>query len=123
MKQPAENKEREERIDYEILVDAYGEEERAMGWYYYAEESMSFPFKARCVVKRASSPLKIGETVEVKDLASGDDCASELMVLIAWEDESLAVPLMQLEPAAAVTKKTREAVADWHYWVARGYQF
>ncbi|MDX2255539.1 MAG: calcium-binding protein, partial [Pseudanabaenaceae cyanobacterium bins.39] len=26
---------REHRIDYEIIVDAYDEAERAMGWYYY----------------------------------------------------------------------------------------
>jgi endonuclease I len=26
---------REERIDMEVVVDAYDEEERAMGWYYY----------------------------------------------------------------------------------------
>ena len=26
---------REERINMEIVVDAYDEEERAMGWYYY----------------------------------------------------------------------------------------
>lgn len=27
--------EREERIMMEIVVDAYGPEEQAMGWYYY----------------------------------------------------------------------------------------
>lgn len=31
---PNENKEREERIAMEIIVDAYSPEEQAMGWYY-----------------------------------------------------------------------------------------
>ena len=123
MKRPNEDKEREERIDFEILVDCYGEEERAMGWYYYAENNLTFPFHARSAAKRASSPLNIGDDVEVEGMASEDDCGAELMVLIQWNDESLAVPLAQLEPSAASPAKTREVVADWHYWVARGYGF
>ena len=34
MPQVKENKAREERITMEIIVDAYGPEEQAMGWYY-----------------------------------------------------------------------------------------
>lgn len=37
---------REHRIEMEIVVDAYGSEERAMGWYYYLEDKLEFPFKA-----------------------------------------------------------------------------
>jgi hypothetical protein len=33
MKKPKKNKEREERITMEIIVDANGPEEQAMGWY------------------------------------------------------------------------------------------
>ena len=29
------NRAREERIEMEVVVDAYGPEERAMGWYCY----------------------------------------------------------------------------------------
>jgi hypothetical protein len=34
----------------------------------------------------------------------------------------LAVPLAQLKPLG-MDATTKQAVADWHYWVARGYQF
>ena len=34
----------------------------------------------------------------------------------------MAVPLSQLEPIAA-DRPTKEAVADWHYWLRRGYKF
>jgi hypothetical protein len=30
---------REERIDMEVVVDAYDSGERAMGWYYYLEDA------------------------------------------------------------------------------------
>jgi hypothetical protein len=33
-----EDKDREERIVMEIVVDAYDETERALGWYYYLAE-------------------------------------------------------------------------------------
>ncbi len=56
------DKEREERITMEIVVDAYGAEEQAMGWYYYLQDRMQFPFTATCISKRRSSPVKEGET-------------------------------------------------------------
>ena len=123
MKRPNENKDRESRIIDEIVVDAYGEQERAMGWYYYAADKITFPFKACCATKRASSPLKIGDMVEVGGMACEDDCVHELMVLITWKDESLAVPLVQLKPSPASTDLTRQVAEDWQYWVARGYRF
>ena len=39
----------EERIRMEIVVDAYGPEEQAMGWYYYLQDTMQFPFTASCI--------------------------------------------------------------------------
>jgi len=48
-----------------VPVDAYDSEEQAMGWYYYLDEKMQFPFSARCVAQRAISPLEQGEEVEV----------------------------------------------------------
>jgi Calcium binding len=123
MKRPPENKDREDRFTDEVVVDAYGEEERAMGWYYYAADNIAFPFKAQCAAKRAESPLKVGEAVEVTGMADTDDCAHELMVLIKWQGEKLAVPLDQLESSTQSNKLTRQVLADWHYWVARGYCF
>jgi hypothetical protein len=35
----------EERILMKIIVDAYGPEEQAMGWYCYLEDKITFPFK------------------------------------------------------------------------------
>ena len=40
------NEEREKRITMEIIVDAYGPEEQAMGWYYYLEDTIEFAFSA-----------------------------------------------------------------------------
>ena len=59
------NAEREHRIEMEVVVDAYNEEERAMGWYCYLEENLAFPFEERIRKAMASSPLRAGQTVAV----------------------------------------------------------
>jgi hypothetical protein len=117
-----ENKARERRIEMEAVVDAYNESERAMGWYYYLEGKLKFPFQARCKSKRAVSPLRIGEEVIVLGMAPEEDCESEMFVRLKWGGRSMAVPLSQLEPLAA-DPSTLEAVSDWHYWIDRGYEF
>jgi hypothetical protein len=117
-----ENKTRERRIETQAVVDAYNESERAMGWYYYLEERLKFPFKARCKSQRAVSPLRIGEEVNVLAMAPEDECESEMLVRVRWHGRSVAVPLSQLKPLRA-DQMTSQAVGDWHYWLARGYQF
>lgn len=114
-----ENKIREDRITDEIIVDCYNEEEQAMGWYYYLEDNLDFPFTAKCIFKRQTSPLKIGEVVEVIEMATEDECEHEMFVKICWQKRVLSVPLKQLE-GIKVNKETREAIGDWHYWVKRG---
>lgn len=93
-----------------------------MGWYYYLEERLKFPFKARCTSKREISPLRVGEEVDVMGMASEQECESEMFVRLRWRRAKVAVPLSQLESLAA-EPNTTEAVADWHYWVGRGYEF
>ena len=106
----------------EIVVDAYGEEERALGWYCYLEEKLIDPFVARCIEEREVSPLSVGDEVEVVGMPPERECEREMFVSIRWGERRLAVPLAQLEVVKA-SKATREAVADWHYWVGMGYCF
>jgi hypothetical protein len=121
-KKPKRDEKREERFDMEILVDAYNEDERAVSWYGYLEEKLQFPFTARCVAKRAVSPLKVKDEVEVIGMAPDEECGSDMFVMIRWEKDGLAVPLAQLKPIKA-DKQTVEAIEDWHYWVDQGYEF
>jgi len=113
---------REERIIMQIVVDAYGDEERAMGWYCHLENEMKFPFTARCREKRSISPLRLKDKVTVVGMADSDECLNEMFVEIEWDEDDLEVPLSQLEVVKA-DDSTRQAVADWYYWVHRGYQF
>lgn len=122
MKKPAKDPIREERIQDEAVVDAYGPEEQAMGWYYYLENKIRFPFQAKCIASKVASPLRKGEIVEVRRLAPGDVCASDMLVLIRWQGRNMAVPLSQLA-AIDPDESSEEAIGDWHYWVSQGYLF
>jgi len=99
-KRPREE-DREGRIRDEIVVDAYGAEEQAMGWYAYLDDMLEFPFRARCSVERAISPLQVDDEVEVVGMGPEDECAHEMFVLTPWRPRPLAVPLMQLEVVQA----------------------
>ena len=88
-----EDEEREHRITMEIIVDAYDPEEQALGWYYYLEDTMHFPFKARCTSERTASPLREGEEVDVIGMPTEEDCMHEMFVLIEWVDREMGVPL------------------------------
>jgi Calcium binding len=82
MSERARDEEREQRIEMEIIVDAYGPEEQALGWYYWLEGQLQFPFRARCIAERRISPLRKGEEVEVTGMAGEDECEHEMFVLI-----------------------------------------
>lgn len=120
---------REERIDAEAVVDAYGPEERAMGWYAYLEDKIGYASEtllARCVAERAISPLQVGDEVEVLGMAPAEECTCEMFVMIRWglpgEKQGLGVPLSQLQLFYG-DESACEAAEDWRYWVQRGYEF
>jgi hypothetical protein len=120
---PKRDEEREERILMEIVVDAHDEEERSMGWYYYLEDKLNFPLLTRCINERATSPLRVGDEVEVVGMGPADECEKEMLVETSWENRrTLAVPLSQLKVVNG-NEETQQAVEDWHYWVGMGYEF
>ena len=109
----------EQRLDVEIIVDAKPEE-LSIGWYYYLEEHLAFPFQARCIAERPTSPLRVGDVVEVRGMPADEVCEHEMFVNIAWQKRVLAVPLIQLV-GVAVDEETAQAIQDWHTWVERSY--
>ena len=123
-KHPKREEEREERITMEIIVDCYNEREAWTGWFCYLENTLGFPFEVEFLKPRKTSPLKPGEQVTVVGMLNDDEGCElgEMMLEVEWEEDTLGIPLAQIE-GVHVDKKTAEAIADWHYWVAQGRQF
>jgi len=122
MATPKRDPKREARITDEVIVDAYGPEEQAMGWYCYLEDKLHFPFRARCISQREVSPLRIGDETEIVGMASEDECGHEMFVKMRYERRTLAIPLAQMLPSVEADEETKEAIGDWHYWVGQGYE-
>ncbi|WGV29018.1 calcium-binding protein [Halotia branconii] len=122
MSQMERDENREERIDMEVVVDAYDEEERAIGWYYYLAENMSFPFKAKWTTRKRPE----GRDVEVVEMSVGDDCSHDMFVEVRYQegtlDDIFSARLSEINPID-VDQETAQVIADWHYWVAMGYEF
>jgi hypothetical protein len=101
MKKRQQDPDREDRIHKEIIVDTNGPEEQAMGWYYYLENKLRFPFQGRCIASNVVSPLRKGEIGEVIRMAPEEACLGDMLVLIRWQYRTMAVPLSQLSASDA----------------------
>lgn len=116
---------REERIAMEAIVDCYDEYEQAMGWYYYLEDRINFPFQAKWVSRQKPE----GRDVRVLEMSPEDECSSDMFVEVLYQEGELedvfSARLSDIQPldTESLTEEAIEAIGDWHYWIESGYQF
>lgn len=108
------NPEREHRIFYEIIVDCYDEEEQKMGWYYYMEEKLHFPFEAQIILRKKNG-TKTKQSVEVVQLSSDEEFGNDMTVEVCYDEIVLDIPLLQLLNIKA-DEASIQAIEDWRYW-------
>lgn len=108
--------EMQNKIDYEIIVDCYDEYEISMGWYYYMEESLKFPFKAMVKLKMAHGKMKLTEII-VTGLASDEEgfMGNDFDLEMLAAEHLSNVSYSQLSKIKE-TDETLEALAVWDYW-------
>jgi hypothetical protein len=117
---------REHRIKTEIIVDAEDKEERAMGWYYYLDDNLNVPFIATLKKKSRKTATVEEKKVEVLGMAPDDECLKDMYVEVVepnGKDEDVFTAKLSDIVAIDADEETKEAIADWHYWLARGYKF
>jgi hypothetical protein len=110
---------REDRINMEILVDVYDEDHYSLCWHSYLDRKLNFPFQALLANKAGRSP----EQVEIVGMSSEEECEDrrDMLVDVAYDDDSIPTPLREIS-APDADPDTQEAIADWHYWIAMGYE-
>ncbi len=107
---------REHRILYDVIVDAYGDEEQAMGWYYYFADNLKFPIKAK-----VDMPLPGGKS-ELKEvnIVEVDPKSEEGQAIRLGVTEDKRERVQYISPEHIVSMKTRkgnlEILNDWLYW-------
>jgi hypothetical protein len=47
-----------------------------------------------------------------------DACANDMLVIVRWQNRSLAVPLSHIDTDAG---EATQAINEGHYWLGRGY--
>ncbi|MDZ7958816.1 MAG: calcium-binding protein [Aulosira sp. DedQUE10] len=117
---------REHRIQTEIVADAEDKEDRAMGWYDYLDDSLNFPFNAKWTKKARKTGKSEEKQVEVLGMAPDDECSKDMFVEVVYpggDDEDIFSARLSEIEAIDADEDTQEALADWQYWLARGYKF
>jgi hypothetical protein len=112
------NQEIEDRIADEIIVDAYGSAEVAAAWNAYLADMIRFPFKGwwRGIENVDLTPCN--ESVDVIDFLE----VGHPRVKIIWNGKRLTVPLEEIE-GVGLSADAAQAMHDWAYWIAQGYEF
>lgn len=60
-------------IDYEILLDAYGDAEANMGWQTYMGDNMFYPFEAEYLLKRPNTKPEWRKIKVIGNIYDDDD--------------------------------------------------
>lgn len=113
----------EHRIDYEIIVDTY-DGEYAICWHIYLQDTLTFPFVAKDINSSLAKDLTIS------GLLDDEECTDNMYVYCIVksdpenpdsETDELPIHLEDLEVVSG-NDATKQAVNDWIYWCARGYE-
>ena len=113
------NKEYEEILYNEILVDCKDDYDQNMSWYYYVQDELDFPFEAQIELKKREGG-KVLKSVQVIELSDDEDFHrnSNLKVNIELDDYIIETPLGKLTEIEA-TERTIEIIKVWKYWIKK----
>jgi Calcium binding len=110
------DEEREHRIRNEAIPDAHGEEEVEMSWYYYMEENLAFPMKAK-VKLRLRGGKKEEKAVKIVEIDPESETSLTLRLGMT-EGKSDRVQYISPEDIVSIqtTEENLEILNDWLYW-------
>lgn len=105
------------KIDYEIIVDAYDEYEQSMGWFYFFEECLEFPFTALAQLKKRDGTLE-SKRVKLTGMASKEEDFMNNDFNLEMEQGQYLRPVAYSALSdIRASEETREAFQIWDfYW-------
>lgn len=107
------------KIDYEIIVDCYDEYEVSMGWYYFMEETVKFPFRATAKFKKRNGSIEQKE-IEIIGLASDEEgfMKNDFDLEIEVGEHISTIAYSKLSNIKA-SQETIDAFTIWNHWISR----
>ncbi len=110
-----------EIIDLEIVVDANGEDEVFMGWFYFMFETLEFPFKAMATIKKRNGKTEKHIVEVVEDATDGDRFKCQAYhVNVDYNGVLMKMEVADLMPIGA-SEEVVKAITVWKYWRSKGY--
>lgn len=108
-----------QKIDDEIIVDCYDDYEVNMGWYYFFERELDFPFEAEVTLKNRKGE-KQATAVDVLDMATTDEDfngTSDFFVEVSPKESDLVfeTSLSKLKRIKG-SREVKEAFKLWNFW-------
>ncbi len=114
-------KEIKDIIEDEIVVDANGDDEVYIGWYYFMVESLEFPFKAIATIKKRNGITEEHTVEVVEDATDGERFKCQAFyVNVDYEGVMMKVEVADLKPINA-SEETLKAITVWQYGKENGY--
>jgi Calcium binding len=107
---------RQKRIDYEVIVDCYDDDEVAMGWYYYLSENLVFPIPATVQLKQRGGKME-EVNVEIVEVDPKSEEGSPIRLGITEKGQKR---VQYISPEVITNVKTSPTntliINDWLYW-------
>ncbi len=107
--------ERNNRIEYEIIVDCYNKEEIFTAWHIYLSENLVFPFKAYAPIKKRGQAAE-HLLVEVVEFEEKNEKTPSVGVVTENYSTVIYVPILALTQITEANEQTLTAIEDWQYW-------
>lgn len=100
-------------------MDCYDEIEVSMGWYYFMEETLEFPFKATVPLKKRDGSTEMKE-VKITGLASDEEGFTGKDFNFQMENgEYLQTIAYSKLSNVKASPETLEAFKIWNYWLGK----
>jgi Calcium binding len=112
-------KEIQQKIDYEIVVDCYDDYEVAVGWVTSMNDEIEFPFTATAELKKKDGSVE-HRTVQIVGLKSDEDDfhGNDFFLNMEYDSYIFPVPFSQLTNIVA-SEQTLDLFQCWNHWIKK----
>lgn len=112
------------KIDDEIIVDCYDDYEVQMGWYYFFEEELEFPFEAEIGIRTREGTTNV-TTVDVLGIATEEGDVDHLQEVSLEVSPQKSELILEIGISKLSNVKGNQAVRDvfeiWNFWKSGKY--
>jgi hypothetical protein len=113
------DKEIVDKIEYEIIVDAYSDDEVNMGWFYTLEEGLEFPFNADAEIKKRGGGIEVKQVKIIGMYSEDDDFLSKDFLFEMELDENVLPIAYSKISNIKASEASLEVLQCWDYWVEK----